>query len=76
FGLLSAFDLRPSDLTRVAAPERGAAASPSPPQDERAGESGGVDLKAEGRNPKAERRPSSEIRRPKPAAEGGSGFGL
>ncbi|MEI6784692.1 MAG: hypothetical protein WCQ21_27680, partial [Verrucomicrobiota bacterium] len=34
------------------------------------------DLKSEGRNPKAERRPKTEIRRPKPEAEGGSGFGL
>ena len=33
-------------------------------------------MKAEGRRSKAERRPSSEIRRPKPGAEGDSGFGL
>ena len=38
------------------------------------GEEGG--LKAEARRPRAERRPSSEIRRPKPEAAGGSGFGL
>ena len=33
-------------------------------------------MKAEARSPRAERRPSSEIRRPKSAAEGDSGFGL
>ena len=33
-------------------------------------------MKSEARRPKAERRPSSEIRRPKPEAEGDSGFGL
>ena len=37
---------------------------------------GEVASKAEARSPKAERRPSSEIRRPKPGAEGDSGFGL
>ena len=33
-------------------------------------------MKSEARRPKAERRPSSEIRRPKPEAERGSSFGL
>ena len=33
-------------------------------------------MKSEARSPKAERRPSSEIRRPKPDPERGSGFGL
>ena len=37
---------------------------------------GRVALKSEARSPRAERRPSSEIRRPKPEAEGSSGFGL
>ena len=33
-------------------------------------------MKSEARRPKTERRPSSEIRRTKPEAEGDSGFGL
>ena len=33
-------------------------------------------MKSEARRPRAERRPSSEIRRPKPEAEGSSGFDL
>ena len=37
---------------------------------------GEVALKSEGRSPRAERRPSSEIRRPKPEVEGDSGFDL
>ena len=49
---------------------------PSPPLEERAGERREVGLKSEARSPRAERRPSSEIRRPKPEAEGDSAFGL